>query len=150
MRAEKWLFSVIRYDLLWWVALTHELGHNMGLAHDRKNDATSPGAKAYKYSHGYRDPQGGFRTVMSYKKGCNRCTWMLPHFSNKDIRWEGASTGSPFFQPSCGDGVNTGPKCGRKTGTNRENSARSLNQTRAFYAEIHRALVALQPVAGGA
>jgi len=37
---------------------------------------------------------------------------------------------------SLGAGVNTGPGCGRKTGTRKENSARSLNQTRAFYADI--------------
>ena len=134
--AEEWLFSVVRYDLLWWVALTHELGHNMGLGHDRKNDRTQPGAKAYPYSHGYQDKQGGFRTVMAYKRGCSRCQWMLPHFSNKNIRWDGSSTGSPFFQPTCGDGTTTGPKCGRKTGTNKENSAKSLNQTRDFWVDI--------------
>lgn len=136
VQADRLLFSVLRYDLLWWVILAHELGHNMGLAHDRDNDFSSPHSKSYKYSHGHRDPPGGFRTIMSYKKGCDSCRWMLPHFSNKDIRWEGAPSGSPGFQPRCGDGVNTGPKCGRRTGTNKANSALSLNQTRAFFAEI--------------
>lgn len=130
------MFNVIRYDLLWWVALAHELGHNMGLAHDKKNDSSIPASRAYTFSRGYRDPQGGFRTIMSYKKGCNNCRWMLPHYSNKDIRWEGAPTGSDFFQPSCGNGSTTGPKCGRRTGTNKENCARSLNLSRAYYAGV--------------
>ncbi len=133
---EELMFNVVRWDLLWWVALAHELGHNMGLAHDKANDTTIPESKSYRYSRGYRDPQGGFRTVMAYKKGCQRCTWMLPHFSNKEITWQGAPTGSPGFQPTCGDGTSTGPKCGRKTGSNKANSARSLNQSRAFYAGV--------------
>lgn len=42
----------------------HELGHNMGSAHDRAN-ATQPGA--YSYSYGYRgNGVDGFATIMAY------------------------------------------------------------------------------------
>ncbi|HEX7129524.1 MAG TPA: FG-GAP-like repeat-containing protein [Rhodanobacteraceae bacterium] len=42
----------------------HELGHNMGSAHDRAN-STQPGA--YAYSYGYRgNGVDGFATIMSY------------------------------------------------------------------------------------
>jgi peptidyl-Asp metalloendopeptidase len=42
--------------------LIHELGHNMGLSHDRAN-ANSPGA--FPYAYGYAVP-GAFNTVMAY------------------------------------------------------------------------------------
>ncbi|HXG71625.1 MAG TPA: M12 family metallo-peptidase [Gemmatimonadaceae bacterium] len=54
------------------LSLAHELGHNMGLAHDFVN---SGGPGAYSYAYGYRDP-GFFRTIMSYgcePQGLQRC-----------------------------------------------------------------------------
>jgi len=131
-----WMFSVVSYDALWWYSLAHEVGHNMGLAHDRGNDSSQPDSRSFKYSRGYRDPEGGFLTVMSYREGCSRCRWRIPHFSNKAIRWQGAPTGNPDLPLTCGDGSNTGPRCGRKTGSNKADGARSLNKTRQVYTEI--------------
>jgi len=58
----------------------HELGHNMGDAHDRAN-ATSPGA--YSYSYGYvGNGTNGFSTIMAY--GVDTQT-PLAVFSNPNI-----------------------------------------------------------------
>jgi hypothetical protein len=58
----------------------HELGHNMGDAHDRAN-ATSPGA--YSYSYGYvGNGTNGFSTIMAY--GTDTQT-PLAVFSNPNI-----------------------------------------------------------------
>ncbi|MBN8737266.1 MAG: VCBS repeat-containing protein [Xanthomonadales bacterium] len=58
----------------------HELGHNMGSAHDRAN-ATEPGA--YSYSYGYLgNGASGFSTIMAY--GAKTAT-PLSVFSNPNI-----------------------------------------------------------------
>lgn len=139
------MLSVVRYDLLWWVVLAHEVGHNLGLAHDRDNDTTTAAGRAFAYSRGYRDRRAGFHTVMSYRRGCPDCRWAIPHYSNPDVDWEGRSSGSTRLDAICGDGVEAGPKCGRRTGTARANNARSLNQTREFYASVFSCRVDCSP-----
>ncbi len=58
----------------------HELGHNMGNAHDRAN---ADGAGAYSYSYGYRgNGTNGFSTIMAY--GTDTQT-PLAVFSNPNI-----------------------------------------------------------------
>jgi hypothetical protein len=53
--------------------LAHEMGHNMGSAHDRDTAAGDDGVLdnpddygAYEYSFGYRTSNGNFHTVMAY------------------------------------------------------------------------------------
>ncbi len=135
------MLSVVKYSVLWWTAVAHEIGHNLGLAHDKDNDNKPTAARAFIYSRGYRDPRGGFRTVMAYKRGCSSCRWIVPHFSNPQVKWKGDLSGSPQLDKECGDGVTTGPKCGRKTGSSKANSGRSLNTTRAFYASMRECKV---------
>ena len=80
----------------------HELGHNMGLRHDRYVD---PGNSPYPYSHGYVNQvafeQGAqasarWRTIMSYRDQCNDeglvCRELL-RFSNADQEYEGDPMG---------------------------------------------------------
>ncbi len=58
----------------------HEIGHNLGCAHDREN-STGPGA--FSYSYGYRFPgadNATYRTVMAYRPGTG-----VPYFSNPRI-----------------------------------------------------------------
>ncbi|MHC4532099.1 MAG: reprolysin-like metallopeptidase [Planctomycetota bacterium] len=66
----------------------HELGHNMGCAHDR--DHTSVFG-LYEYSHGHRfdgDGGGPFITIMSYPPGT-----CIRYFSNPNVIYDGNSTG---------------------------------------------------------
>jgi peptidyl-Asp metalloendopeptidase len=74
------------------LSLAHELGHNMGLAHDAANAAFQA---AYSYSYGYRDP-GYFRTVMAYPctapdQPCGR----IAYFSSPNRTYDGRVTGVP-------------------------------------------------------
>ena len=66
----------------------HELGHNMGSAHAPEDG----GSGFYAYSHGYKHPSNLFRTVMAYDcpGGCPR----VLHFSNPDVNYGGAPTGT--------------------------------------------------------
>jgi PKD repeat protein len=67
--------------------LVHELGHNMGCAHDRDEGgygAAVPGA--YDYSYGY-DVPGEFGTIMSYDGP------RINYFSTPDMRYKGLPLG---------------------------------------------------------
>lgn len=63
--------------------LAHELGHNMGQAHNTE-DSNSPGV--HDYSYGYRETTtGGFYTVMAYpKKDANQ--YAIRYFANPSVK----------------------------------------------------------------
>jgi len=74
--------NVVDIDCLANYSYAHEMGHNMGLAHDRVNGDTTP---LYTYGYGYQEPEQLFRTIMAYpcdrnapEGGCPR----VPFFSD--------------------------------------------------------------------
>jgi hypothetical protein len=87
----------------------HEVGHNLGCAHDRAN---AGGSGRFPYSYGYQEPTGKFHTVMSYEcpgpGGCQE----IEYFSNPAISYNGDPTGI------------AGPNL------NSADNARTINQTR--------------------
>lgn len=67
----------------------HEVGHNMGSAHNVEN-AGIPGM--FPYSYGYQSPSNSFRTVMAYNcpnGGCPR----VNRWSNPALTYNGQTTG---------------------------------------------------------
>ena len=93
----------------------HELGHNMGLLHDRYVDRGNLSSHpAYGYVNQRAFAAGAarssrWRTIMSYGSQCEDayvfdCSWLL-RFSNPRQRYNGDPLGVPFGQ---GSGV-TGP-----------------------------------------
>ena len=84
------VFSIVRYDCVSPnYSYAHELGHNTGLNHGRKDGESSPGA--FDYSFGLHDPGGLFRTIMATSTG-GREPRVL-HFSNPKVKEQGNSTG---------------------------------------------------------
>jgi hypothetical protein len=73
-------FSVTDRDCVANNTLTHELGHNMGNAHDR----ASGGMGVFAYSYGYRDTVAKFRTIMAYPCPTVSCP-RVKYFSNPKI-----------------------------------------------------------------
>lgn len=83
-----WAFSVTDRDCVSNNTLTHELGHNMGDAHDR----ASGGTGVFPYSYGYRDTVGKFRTIMAYPCPTVSCP-RVKYFSNPKILINGRPAG---------------------------------------------------------
>ena len=81
-------FSVTARDCLANNTLAHEMGHNMGNAHDRATGGTG----VFAYSYGYRDEVGRFRTVMAYACPTVSCP-RVKYFSNPNIRINGRPAG---------------------------------------------------------
>jgi hypothetical protein len=85
----------------------HELGHNLGSAHDRANSGSQG---AYPYAYGYQQPLGTtaerFVTIMAYRNGCSGCS-RINHWSNPDVNYAGRPTGVPISQPTAADNRTT-------------------------------------------
>jgi hypothetical protein len=69
----------------------HELGHNMGLQHDR---ADAPADGVFPFSHGYVDIPHNFRDIMGTQTSCITCV-RIQNFSNPDVTFNGFPTGAP-------------------------------------------------------
>ena len=92
-------FSVSARPCLTQYTMTHELGHNQGLNHDRFA-AGHLGINQTAYNYGLTHPTASppFRTIMAYENGCLaagvRCA-RVPVFSNTHPlgKWTGVTTG---------------------------------------------------------
>ncbi len=66
----------------------HEIGHNLGAAHDREN-SVGPGLYSYSYGHRFLGSNSReYRTIMAYEPGRQ-----LNVFSNPDVTLNGGQTG---------------------------------------------------------
>jgi len=81
----------------------HEVGHNMGCAHDRDNASTG----RFAYSFGLQAPSGAFRTVMAYATGCGSPCTRVTHFSNPNVTYGGEATGVPQASADSADNAAT-------------------------------------------
>ena len=100
-------FGVTHYDVL--SLMSHELGHSMGLQHDRYNDASN---HPFPYSHGYVNqaafapgaPHASrFATNMAYNNQCGDAGFFCPWtntFSNPDMTYNGYPMGVRGDAPS--------------------------------------------------
>ncbi|MEM9553079.1 MAG: reprolysin-like metallopeptidase [Acidobacteriota bacterium] len=80
----------------------HEVGHNMGGAHDRGH-SSSPGL--FSYSFAYQDPSEAFRTLLSYNcaNGCPR----ILYYSSPNVSYQGRPTGVAPGSPQSADNAGT-------------------------------------------
>lgn len=83
-------FSVTRASCVSGYTLVHELGHNMGCAHDRAN----AGAASHPFAYGYRTPDNVYRTIMAYAPGTR-----VGRFSNPDVIYNGYVMGIAMTEP---------------------------------------------------
>ena len=119
-------FSVTARDCIANNTLAHELGHNMGDAHDRATGGTG----VYPYSYGYRDEVGKFRTIMAY--GCPTVSCpRVKYFSNPRLLYNGRPLGIDHA---------TNP-------VNSADNARSMNDVRHIVAAWRAATTDVTPPA---
>lgn len=79
------------------LVLAHELGHNMGLNHSRKQGDTGGARYSYALGHGV---DGLFGTVMTYSwLYVNRASGRIAKFSNPDVNCLGVPCGVAVGQP---------------------------------------------------
>ena len=90
------------------IVMAHEIGHNMGLHHDRFSDQVSRGDVSSHPAYGYVNqrlldanapPSSRWRTIMAYRTHCRLadvyCSW-LPRFSNPRQRHNGDPLGVAY------------------------------------------------------
>ena len=95
------MFSVTEYSCATGnYSFGHEVGHNLGLTHDRgtKNACIDDGRIGY----GWRDPKAAFRTIMAYNCQKGQCDnnkgggcAIIPRFSAPSLLHNGKAIGSP-------------------------------------------------------
>jgi hypothetical protein len=64
-------------------SFAHELGHNLGSCHDLETEKNCVGS--FPYSFGYQDPEGDFRTIMSYPCKANKECPRLNYWSSPNL-----------------------------------------------------------------
>jgi len=77
----------------------HELGHNMGLQHDRVD---APADGVFPFSHGYVDTPHGFRDIMGVASSCGGCM-RIQNFSNPNVMFNNFPTGVSQSSPQSAD-----------------------------------------------
>ena len=92
----QWAFALTRINAAYPNATAHEIGHSIGAMHSRNQNAGAAGASGglFEYSTGWRltgSDSKTYVTVMGYEEGVST---YIPHFSNPDISYLGAPTGS--------------------------------------------------------
>jgi len=84
---------------------THEVGHNLGLRHDRY---VEPQAPASKYNYGFVNTSALIRTIMAYRDRCSdirlSCV-RIQSFSTPRKTHEGAKIGQAKGRPGAADGA---------------------------------------------
>ncbi len=123
-------FSVTRQTCFSNQALAHEIGHNQGHGHDRKN----AGSSAYACSFGYRTCDNialtngqSFRTIMAYSCSGPR----LNYFPNPEVHYNGAPMGVAYESDP----------------THAADNARSMNKTAPITAAFRSAASGPPPAA---
>jgi hypothetical protein len=97
------------------LSLAHELGHTFGCLHEAGNNGGDDTLGAFPYSLGYTDAAHGFHDLMSYGSGCRNCI-QLNQFSSPVTTFQGVPVG-----------------------TGAQDSARTINNTRAIVANYRPA-----------
>lgn len=111
-----YMFSVSQYDCATgYFSFGHEIGHNVGMYHDRGTQNTCSETATFNY--GYRDPAAAFRTILAYDCRMGQCD-VMPR--NGCTRVQRFSSSNPAYTYN-----------GKPIGDSRRDNAKQLNNMRA-------------------
>ncbi|MDQ8184727.1 M12 family metallo-peptidase [Pelagicoccus sp. SDUM812002] len=86
---ESYAYGVVTGEyVLSGLVLQHEIGHNLGAAHDPDN-TDNGGLFSYSYGHRFTISNVTYRSVMAYAPG-----YEINYFSSPNIKYEGVATGT--------------------------------------------------------
>jgi hypothetical protein len=97
-------FNVVDRGCISNFSFAHELGHNMGVMHDRANSSS---LGVFSYSYGYGQP-GGYRDTMAYQSACGSgaCP-RVNYWSGPSVTYNSNPLGIAIGQANEADGVST-------------------------------------------
>jgi hypothetical protein len=97
-------YNVVAHAALKNFSLGHEIGHNLGAAHDRTTEPNPPPPDG---ANGYFPRSGEFSTMMAYESSCRKATGgkcgRINQFSNPALSYRGEALGIPLGQPNEAD-----------------------------------------------
>jgi len=90
--SDGWTVGVVAKSCaLGYYSFGHEIGHGLGLHHDRR---TQKGSSSTAYAYGYTIKTGQYRSIMAYNyKGEKR----INYYSNPDVKYKGLPTGTSRY-----------------------------------------------------
>ena len=120
-----YLFSVSQYDCATgYFSFGHEIGHNLGMYHDRGTENACSEANTFNY--GYRDTSAAFRTILSYNCKMSQCDAMPKDGCTRIQRF---SSSNPAFTYN-----------GKPIGDTKRDNAKQANNVRASVAAYFPAM----------
>ncbi|MEV7544094.1 M12 family metallo-peptidase [Streptomyces sp. NPDC089915] len=102
-RSDDQAFSVVDVQsIVNWYNFGHEVGHNLGLWHDRTTLDQQTGGQDYRpylttpYSTGYVTPDHRFHTLMAYSTACGQPCTAVNQYSNTENTVDGQPLGDAY------------------------------------------------------
>ncbi|CAM5677308.1 MULTISPECIES: M12 family metallo-peptidase [Streptomyces] len=95
---DEYAYAVVDVDGIDLDSASHEIGHNLGLAHDRATLAGNPGGSMrvslnHPYNTGWVTEDGTRYTIMAYRSACGNHCRRISRFSSATGMWEGHRLG---------------------------------------------------------
>lgn len=100
-------FSVSNVGCIPYYSFGHEIGHNIGLRHDRY---VSPGGTRDEFDFGYVNVKARLRTIMAYANKCadrGLVCDRIPYFSDDKRKYDGDRIGLPKGKSGAADAIRT-------------------------------------------
>ncbi|QQZ52649.1 peptidyl-Asp metallopeptidase [Streptomyces microflavus] len=94
----EYAYAVVEVDGIELDSASHEIGHNLGLAHDRTTLATDGGgamnvSRTRPYNTGWITEDGRHYTLMAYRASCGKHCKRISRFSSAEGSWKGHRLG---------------------------------------------------------
>ncbi|MEU4179071.1 M12 family metallo-peptidase [Streptomyces sp. NPDC026589] len=108
---DEYAYAVVEVDGIRLDSASHEIGHNLGLAHDRRTlagntDGSMSVSRNRPYNTGWITEDGNHYTIMAYRSACGDHCRRISRFSSATETWKGHRLG---------DAVNDGVRVLRET-----------------------------------